>query len=314
VSAARTSSRLLRLYPRAWRQRYGEELEGLIVEVSGGGRVPWRTRLDIALAGGRERLRAAGLGPERPADERIKASLLAVLCAWALFVVGGLIVQKFSEHWQSATPPGDRPLPSAAFAVLVIAAACGTAMVLAGSAATVPSLVAFLRAGGWPAVRRRCRDAVLTTVLSLAAGAGLVAWASTLDPAQREGGNVTYGIAAVATGLLACACLAAWTAAAVAIGCRLRLPARALRLQSLLSAGVVATMAAISAATIVWWASLAGSPESFLSGSSPAAADSTVPAQLALAAAIMVVATLTAAMGAHRALRSLPALPRSSQG
>ena len=287
-------------------------LEGLIVEVSGGGRVPWRTRLDVASSGGRERLRAAGLGPEGPPRERVRASLLAVLCAWALFVVGGLIVQKFSEHWQSATPADSRSLPSAAFAVLVIAAACGAAMVLVAVAAAVPSFITFLRAGGWSAVRRRVRDAALLTVLSLGAGTGLVAWAATLGPAQREGGDLAYGVAAVATGLLACACLTAWTAAAFACGRRLRLPARTLRLQGRLCAAIVATMTAMTGATIVWWVALARSPQSFLTGASPGRADSTLPAQLVLATAIMVVATLVAATAARRALRDLPALSESS--
>jgi hypothetical protein len=41
VSGSRASG-LLRLYPAAWRARYGEELQALLVESSAGGRVPWR--------------------------------------------------------------------------------------------------------------------------------------------------------------------------------------------------------------------------------------------------------------------------------
>jgi hypothetical protein len=59
MSAARTSARLLRFYPPARRKRYGEELKDLIVEASDRGDVSWRTRLDVALAGSCERVRAA---------------------------------------------------------------------------------------------------------------------------------------------------------------------------------------------------------------------------------------------------------------
>ena len=70
MNAGRRPDRLLRWYPPAWRARYGEELEELIAEATGGGRVPWRTRLDIARSGTRERLRASGLtGDGVPPDD-----------------------------------------------------------------------------------------------------------------------------------------------------------------------------------------------------------------------------------------------------
>ena len=150
-----SAGRLVRLYPRAWRERYGDELEALIVESSEGGRLHWRTWLDVARAAGRERLRSAGLGGDAPAAEEARGGALLVMCAWALFVIAGTIVQKYSEHWQDATPVASRGLPSGAFTALVIGAIGGGLLVLAGIALTLPSVAAFMHAGGWASVRRR---------------------------------------------------------------------------------------------------------------------------------------------------------------
>ena len=48
-------ARLLRWYPRAWRERYGEELLALIQDTLDEGRPTWRLRLSVAWGGLRER-------------------------------------------------------------------------------------------------------------------------------------------------------------------------------------------------------------------------------------------------------------------
>ncbi len=99
----------LRLYPSAWRERYGEELQELVLATSGEGPIPWHTRIDLLRSGVRERLHAMGLaGGDTPPAEQARAGALLVLCAWALFVVGGGVTQKFSEQWQHGTPPPNR--------------------------------------------------------------------------------------------------------------------------------------------------------------------------------------------------------------
>ena len=158
MSADRTTGLLLSLYPAGWRARYGEELEALILETSAG-RVSWHVRLDVAVGGGRERLHAAGLGGGDAPAERMRGGALLVLCAWALFVVAGVGVQKFSEHWQAVTPSADRALPAHAFDVLVVAAAIGSALIAAGVAATLPSLAGcpFRKLGRAEVAARRSR-------------------------------------------------------------------------------------------------------------------------------------------------------------
>jgi len=308
MRAARTGRRLLRLYPAGWRARYGDELEALIVDASGGGRVPWRTRADVVRAAARERAAAAGLGGAGPAGERVRGGVLLVLCAWALFVVGGLVVQRTSEHWQAVTPAADRALPSAAFAVLVGAAACASVLVVAGTALALPSLIAFLRGGGWPQIRSRVIGATVVTDVTVVATIGLVVWAGTLTAAERDGGDVAYAAAFVIWALLGVACLGAWTLVAVAVARRLRLPEATLRAEAWIAAAVAAAMVAMTAAAVVWWAALASAAPWFLSGRPAGATGATFAPQLAVAVALMLAAVALAAAGARQAVRALPEL------
>jgi len=110
-----------------------------------------------------------------------------VLCAWALFAVAGVVLQKFSERWQRLTPVSARGLPAGAFEALVVAAAIGSALVLLGVACTLPRLVAYLRSGGWAAIRPAIVRAVTITALAAVGTVGLVAWAHRLGTAQRNG-------------------------------------------------------------------------------------------------------------------------------
>jgi len=307
VSASRTSGLLLRLYPLEWRARYGEELEALIVESCGGGRVPWRVRVDVARAGGRERLRAAGLAGDGAPGDQVRDGALVVLCAWALFVVAGAGVQKFSEHWQDATPMASRALPAAAFAGLVIAAVCGSVLVLAGVASAAPSLAAFLRGGGWPAIRRRVVTAAALTGVAIAASVGLVVWAHELT-GPRGGHDVVYGFAFVSWALLVAACLLAWTVVAVSTARRLRLPAAALRVEAWSALAVTVAMGVTTAATAVWWVALADAAPWFFAGRPVGSSASPLAPQLLAAAALMLVASLFGVAGAKRALGALPAL------
>jgi hypothetical protein len=292
MSSARTTTRLLGLYPAAWRERYGEELAELITQTSdGGSRVPLRTQLDVALAGTRERLRAAGVHGHGAPETRMRGGVLLVLCAWALMVVAGFAVQRSSEHWQSLMPSGHRSVPSAAFVVLVVAAALAAVAVVVGIALTLSALRVFLRDGGWEKIRRRVLTAVALSGLAIAATAALVAWAHGLTDAERNGHDATYAVAFVAWVLLLAGTLAAWTAAAVSTAHRLQMSAALLRVETALAGGVATAMFAVTAATAVWWASVADAAPRF-----------GATAQLGVALAAMALATLLAAIGARRAV------------
>jgi hypothetical protein len=308
--SARKSSPWLCCYPRAWRERYGEELEGLLSETSGGGRVAWRVRGDLLRAGAGERLRSWGLaGDGVPAATQAKAGALLVLCAWTLFAVAGLSVQRLSEHWQDFTPASGRGLPSGAFQALVVVALLGSGLVLAGGACALPRLLVFLRGGGWSELRRPFARAVLLSALAAAATAGLVIWAHWLDASQRNGHDMLYGLAFAAAGLLVVVCLAAWTAAAVTAARQVELPARLLKLEVGLAVAVSLAMLTMTVSVAVWWAALASRAPWALHEQPSGAAQSPLVVQLLVSMMLMAVATVLGAAGAACALRALPRLP-----
>jgi hypothetical protein len=297
---------LLCAYPRAWRERYGDELAALIAQMGDEQRLTWRIGANIILAGGRERLRALGLvGDRLTPEDRAKDGCLLVLWAWMLFVVGGVIVQKSSEHWQSAIPASHQGLPAVAFHTVVAAAALGGVLVVAGIALTLSSVRAFVRAGGWPIVRRAVSRAAALTVPTVAGGAGLILWAHRLTTAQRNGLDHRYlaGFAVVA--LMMLASLVAWTMAAAAIARQIGFTRRLLRVEATLAAAVTATMTVMTIATVAWWSAVAHAAPWFLAGTPPGSSGSVLPPDLATAAALMLIATMLGVVGTRRLFRNV---------
>jgi len=294
MSIDRSAERLLHWYPASWRARYGEELAGLIVDMSDGRRLSWRLRADVAAAGARERLRVKGVGDPRSGGRM-------VLWAWAIFVLAGMVVAKTSEHWRSALPPGAHPVASIAFVALIVLAAATAVLVLAGIAVTVPSLVAFLWSGGWSQIRRWILAASVLTAVLVVATAGLAAWAHGLTPAARNGHDALYGAAFLTWVALASATLLAWTKAGTGTADRLSLSPTVLLLHARLTTAIAALMALMTAATVAWWVAVATVAPGALTGP-PATphASALVPA-LVVAAVLMMLATTLAAAGARRA-------------
>jgi hypothetical protein len=155
MTAARTARRLGACYPRAWCERYGEELEELIVLAAGGGSVDWNTRLDVLRGAARERARCAlGLGPGGGPHERSREGVAAVLCAWAVFAVAGSVVAKTSEHWNEVMLGRVPVIATLGFDALRIAAVVTAAFVVVGMLVALPAALELLRREGLAAHRR----------------------------------------------------------------------------------------------------------------------------------------------------------------
>ena len=294
MSIDRSAERLLQWYPPSWRKRYGEELAGLLVDMSDGRRLPWRLRADLAAAGARERLRGPRIGDPRGGGRM-------VLWAWAIFVLTGMIVAKTSEHWRLALPKGGHPVASVAFVALSVLAAATAVLVLAGIALTFPRLVAFLRSGGWPRIRRWILAATALTILLVAFTAGLAAWAHGLTPRARNGHDALYGAAFLTWGALAAATLLAWTKAATSTVDQLPLSARTLQLHARLTTVIAAAMTTMTAATMTWWIAVAIVSPGALTGPPASPHASPVVPALTVAIALMALASALATVGARRA-------------
>ena len=136
------------------------------------------------------------------------------------------------------------------------------------------------------------------------ASVGVIVWAGHLTAAQRAGHDGVYALVAGLWALLLVGCLAAWTVVGVALARRLELSSRVLRLEALLAAGTAATMVSMTAATAVWWATLARSAPWFLTGAPQGSTASPLAPQLLAATILMLIATGLALAGAARAVRA----------
>jgi hypothetical protein len=281
------SAWLLRAYPAAWRERYGDELVSLIEAESEGRRLPFRLKVDVIGAGLAQRLRSSGLaGDEVPPEHRIRAGALLVLSSWAVFVVAGLGFAKTAEHWQAVTP--DHGVPTAAYDAVLLAAGLGTLAVLLGIALTARPLVAFLRAGGWHQIQRPVLRALGSTGLTLVVLVAVAAWANHLTNGERNGGDLLYSAAFLAFVLCCVASIGLWTRAAVVTAEKLSLTGEALRRETMLAAATAVSMTVLTGAATVWWLSVYGAP-----------------ARMVAMTLVMLAATALAATGAFRSARAL---------
>jgi len=268
-----------------------------------------RYRFSIARFGLDERLLGAGLvGNSVPPSGQVRGGALTVLCAFALFVVPGVAFAKISEHWDQSIQRGPRHLPAVSFNVLAsLAGACGVAVALA-ALTLLPAFVGFVRAGGWPAIRRRVKWAVIATVATAAVVAGLAVWASHLTNHQRNTGFGWYQLAFVIAALLFAVAVATWSVAAVAVTRRLDIGSGQLAFAGSLAVVVGVCMPLMTAAAAIWWGSMATTAPWFLAGTPMGSSPSPWAANLLGVLVVMTLASGAGMFGALRVIRSMRAL------
>ena len=305
MNGRRDEAVMLRWYPPAWRERYGEEMAALMADSLEGSGPTASFRWSIRWAGLRERAHAAGLvGDGSPPFERVRAGALVVLSAWAAFMLAGADFAKLSEHFTGATPTGAPPLATGSYdAVQDLATAAGILVAL-GALVALPAFVELLRQGGWRRIRRPIALAALPTALLVPSTAGLAAWAHSLTSLQRDGQSGAYSGAFLAWAALVAVTLAAWTLAAIAVARRLPLSRGALRLEAALACAVEVAMILMTAATAIWWAAMASGAPGFLQPVGPTGAASPLDPRLAAGMALMAAASLLGAYGVARIVRS----------
>jgi len=236
---------LLRWYPRAWRERYGKELLVLIQDTLDEGRPTWRLRLGVIWGGLRERVhqtgRAVGAAIKRPSG----------LDRWAKMLAAGSMVAILPQNLSESPPPARRWQAAAADGVLAAVALTGVVVLVSGLTA-LPALVRFLRAGGWPKIRRHAAWAAGATVVAGGGLAGLVLISGSRPPAQLDA-SWAYLVGFLATGLAVTAAIGLWAIGAAATARRLTLAPRVRAAQLML--GAVAPLAVtVTLVTLdLWW-------------------------------------------------------------
>jgi hypothetical protein len=297
--------RLLRWYPPAWRERFGEELVALIEDTEGRSHLGLRFRLSIVRAGLAQRLATGGLvGDQVSPAERLRAGSLVVLGAWAVFVIAGCGFAKFSEHWQAVTPPGAQRLPAASFDFVQVAASVVVGIVVIGAVVAAPVFARFIRAGRWPEIRRQVVRATIVSTVTVAATVGLILVAGHLNRHQRNEGLWSYALVVAVWAILVAATIGTWVVAATATVRRLSLSVTTARVEGTLAVLVCVAMVAITAATAIWWGTVAwAAPGFFRTGPLWTSGSPWAPPMI-LASGLMLLATTAAALGSARICRS----------
>jgi hypothetical protein len=240
------AARLLRWYPRAWQERYGEELLALIQDTLDEGRPTWRLRLGVISGGLRERAHEAGQAVRAAINRRSGPDL------WAKMLVAGTSVALLPQNLSESPSPARGWQAVAAFDAMLAAVALTGAVVVAGGLAALPALVRFLQAGGWPKIRRRVAWAAGATV---AAGGGLAALVLVVDsrsPAQLDASWV-YLVGWLATGLAIAVAIGLWATAAAATAGHLALVPRVRAVQLVLGAVAAPLVTLVLVTLNLWW-------------------------------------------------------------
>jgi hypothetical protein len=238
---------VLRLYPLAFRRRYGEEMRALLDQQQ-----PTASAvLDL--------LRGALVAHVRPpaaaidwvdAADRLRASASGVLICWVLFAAAGFGFYKTTEDRAFSAAGHAHPVLAVAHVAVQSLALIASAAVVLGALPLIA--VALTRARHDPKLRQIVARAPLPLAVFGALTAVVVAIAHAHPGHHGSGGYglaVAWGIAGLGCGI-ACALLS--RAALFAV------PASAIRLRlALAGAGIVAAaMLVIAVATVVYTAAL----------------------------------------------------------
>jgi hypothetical protein len=266
-----------------------------------------RLQLNVAQAG-LVRLRRAGLvGDDVAPVERVRAGGLLVLCGWAVIVVAGSGLQKFSEHWQDVTPRADRLVPTVAFDAVQIAAAVGALAVIVAAAVAAPGCLKWLRGGGWQSAKRPVIVATVISGLAALATGGVILVAHSMGAQQRVDGTWPLAFTGLAWGGLAVGAIGSWTVAGVAIARHVEMPPAVVRAEVACAGLVAGAMSVVTVATIAWWVAIAAVAPGFLSSGQITSTGTVLVPTMIGVVALMLVSSTAGGLGAVRALRSLRA-------
>jgi hypothetical protein len=243
--SGRARDGLLRWYPRAWRERYGEEFLAMVEDALGGGPPGWRLRLAVAGYGLRERghqARRAGRRVLPGVGRGITGSSTA-----AMIATGYLLA--ILPHELGA--PTARPAGAALDVLTALIALAGLAL-LAGGLAALPALIRFRRAGRRLKVRLGLSWAAGTTVAGGAGLAWIVFWSqkSSLDPFSA---SPAYFGGLLVTALAVALALDLWAGVAGRIGRRLDLAPRVRAAERFLGRAAVPAILVMTGINVVWY-------------------------------------------------------------
>jgi hypothetical protein len=244
---ARLARLALALYPLAYRRRYGDEMAALVEDQ---GASP-RAVADLARGALGAHLRPEpALADSIGREDRMRLGISAVLLSWLLVAAAIFAFAKTTEGPAFRAAASAHPLLGAAHTALGVFASLASVAFLLGAAPLVA--IALAQAGRQREVRRAALAAAGCVVALIVATAAVVLVANQ-DPAPSEGVLSAVLVGWVCVGI------------ACALGCALaarrglfaaKMPTGALRFAAACATVVVAAMAGIALATLVYLVTL----------------------------------------------------------
>jgi hypothetical protein len=229
----------LRLYPLAYRRRYGDEMRALLEDEPPRA----RTVLDLLRGALRAHLRpgdvAAGVVD---AGDRVRATASGVLLCWVVFAVAGLAFYKTTEDRSFSLAGHAHPLLRDAHLAVQAVALLASATVVLGALPLI--FAALARARRDPSVRRTVALPLLPVALFVALSLIFLAIVRHQRIHQASTAGYAGAVVWIIAGLLC--------AAACALACRAALFATPLgppRLRAALFSGTLVTIAMFGIAT-----------------------------------------------------------------
>ena len=288
---------LVGLYPLAWRERYGREMEALIEDDP-----PNLGGVASLLMGAADaHLRPAPTWASSiPPVTRMRLSIGAIFCCWIVLSLNGIGFQKDTEDPDFAAAATRHPLLAIAHDVVVAGALLGGLAIALGG---LPLL--------WQAVRHALRERdgrlmllLLSPALALV-GFGALSWLLFVTAPARHGQfPLSFVVFFQAPWRLAgWACAAVCALAPRWVLARIELSPRALRRASRAGAALATATVLIASALIVYVCVLALQAGK-LSAQSTAPVGASTGAMLALYAAMACLASVLALAAAKRASRA----------
>jgi hypothetical protein len=292
------AGRLVRLYPRAWRERYEEEFVAMLEQ----GPVTIKDLFDVVFGAVDAWLRPQVVYEGRLVMvSRMRGSVLAVLWAWVGLVVAGVGFRKMTEYDDFVRAARDSALVGVTFDTVVVGAVVALAAVAVGGA---PVAFAALR----KALAERRKD-VLLLCMPLIFGAGFVGYILVLMkviyPALGRvavHGTVNVALFLSLVGAFSLAALASAWAVTAAVR-RVEVGGRTLRFALYPAAVAAAGMAVVLVGTTVWGLTLRATAPTLFSGDDGILATPTYVTWLAIVA-VMAVSTAVAVVASICGLRA----------
>jgi hypothetical protein len=203
-----------------------------------------------------------------------------VVIRWLTVLVAGSIVAILPGEFSTSLPPGRVWQATAALdAVVAVVVLTGVAVVTGGLAA-LPALVRFLRAGGWPKIRRRVACAAGATVAASGGLAGLVMLSRSMTSAQLSR-SLAYALVLIVTTVALVAAIGWWAAATAVMARQLNLAPRVRAVELMLAAAITTAVSVAVGLNALWLSASQSSVTWLLVGMAQLALVSTVvPARI----------------------------------